>query len=243
MNYFDGLFLYEIVMLFAGILIFLVLIAALIVYLVKGKSLNTVLIAFIIPIVMIGFPAISSISLSKDKVELAKQIRQVQQNPKDLAARQQLEATTERIESRDVSSPETLTDLAQAQVMLNEPEKATANLDKALEANPQLPAAVELKRKIDLVNEVEKLTSEAEANPLDPKVKTQLNKNVAEVEKLPIASSHTLVTIGRAQEVLGKTAEAKTSADNAAAIDPNSIKAVEFQRRIDHKQSQRVEQK
>ena len=240
MNFFEGLQLYEIIMLFAGILIFLVLLAGLIFYLVRGKSLTVLLIAFVIPIVMIGFPAISSISFSNGKFDLQKQTALVLHDPKDELARKNLEEAKLRIESRETTNPETLTDLAKAQFILDEPDKAKVNLDKALQANPTLPAALALKDKIALIDDVEKLTNEAVKKPADPTIKNALNQKVAEIEQLPIASSDTLVKVARAQEVVGQTADAKKSVDIAVAIKPTSAPAIELQRQIDNKQLQTV---
>jgi tetratricopeptide (TPR) repeat protein len=240
MQFFDGLYQYEIVMLLCGVLFFLVLLAAIIVYLVRGKALTGLLVAFVIPVVMIGFPGINTISLSKDKLELQTKIKEVQNAPNDQKAREELDKVTARIESRQISNPETLTDLAKAQFILDEQDKAKINLDKALNTDPNLPAARDLEKKIKLINDVEKLTNEVTAKPTNEAVKTELTKKVAEVEQLPIASSDALVTVGRAQEVIGKTADAKKTADTAVAIDPKSVKATELQHRVNSKQLQTV---
>src|SRR5215217_111528 len=124
MSFFDGLYPYEIVMLLCGVLLFLVLVGGLIVYFVRGKALTGLLIAFAIPIVMMGFPGISSMSYNNARLDLKRQIAKVQEDPKDPAAREELEKTTAKIEEREASNPQTLTDLSQAQFILGDQEKA-----------------------------------------------------------------------------------------------------------------------
>lgn len=90
---------------------------------------------------------LSSFKLGKALAELQTRAKQVEQDPKDQVARRQLQQTAEKVAQRKFSNPQVLTTIANAQMILGEQDKAEANVDKALSANPKLPAAQQLKQK------------------------------------------------------------------------------------------------
>ncbi len=72
MNVFDGLHLYEIVLLVLGVILFLVLLVALIIFLIQGRSIKSLLLFFVVSVLMIGFPSVTKFKFDKDGVEIDK---------------------------------------------------------------------------------------------------------------------------------------------------------------------------
>jgi hypothetical protein len=70
MSFFSGLYLYQIVMLVAGTLPFIVILILLVILTATGKEIGKLFLFFALSIVMIGFPAYRKIEISKDGVKL-----------------------------------------------------------------------------------------------------------------------------------------------------------------------------
>jgi len=89
-NLFDGLHLYEIVLLVLGALFFLLLVVTLIVFVIKNRSIKPLLFFFLISVLMMGFPAVSKVKFDKDGVEIDKITRELADNPSNVAAKTKL---------------------------------------------------------------------------------------------------------------------------------------------------------
>src|SRR5436305_6938997 len=100
MSFFDGLYSYEVVLLVLGAVFFLVLMIAFVVLLSQGKPYGTLLVAFVIPIVMIGFPAIKSVQYHDGVVTIDKLTHDLQHNPTDSAKRAELNQKVSELASR-----------------------------------------------------------------------------------------------------------------------------------------------
>lgn len=74
--------------------------------------------------------------------------KQVEQDPKNDAAKAQLKQTIQTVTQVPVVNPVTLANLAKAQAAVGETEAANASVNKALKINPKLTEAVELKAKL-----------------------------------------------------------------------------------------------
>jgi hypothetical protein len=143
-NLFDGLFLYEITLLFLGALLFVILCIGLLIYFLKKEPINHLLFFFIIPVIMIGFPGINQISISNDKIELTKNQQKLIDNPNDSVAREKVEQITEKLENR-ASSPNALVQISTSNLLLGNSEKAIVLADKALASDRENMAAREIK--------------------------------------------------------------------------------------------------
>src|SRR5262245_60678264 len=118
MRFFEGLYSYEIVLLALGTLMFLMLLFAFVYSLIKKQALGRLFGFFLFPIVMIGFPVVSSIKLMNNLIEITKATRELEQRPTDKSAREDLVTAVQSVAARPLSNPETLTTIAHAQVAL-----------------------------------------------------------------------------------------------------------------------------
>jgi tetratricopeptide (TPR) repeat protein len=151
MSLFDGLHLYELVLLVLGVVLFLVLVIMLIISAMQGRSIKALLLFFVLPILMIGFPAIRKVKLDKDGFEIDKLALVLAQNPSDEAAKKKLEALVSAIKPRANESAQALVKVARAEAVLGQPTKAVDTLDQALKRNPELTIAKDLKARLKVL--------------------------------------------------------------------------------------------
>ena len=148
---FDGLYLYEVVLLFLGAVLFLVLVVAFILFVIKNRSIKPLLLFFAISVLMMGFPAISKVKFDKDGVEIDKITRELADNPSDVAAKTKLENLIGETKSRLIESPKGLVKIARAEAVLGNHDKALHTLNQALNSNPKLETAKDLKSRLETV--------------------------------------------------------------------------------------------
>ncbi len=127
-----NLHIYELVLLFLGAFLFLILSGGLIYYILKKEEIKKLLFFFPIPILMMAYPSIKDINISSDKIELSKYQKQYEENPKDTVALEKIEELTEELETR-VSSEEDLVQISKSNILLGQPEKAIAAANKVIE--------------------------------------------------------------------------------------------------------------
>ena len=132
---FEDLYTYEIVLLTAGFLLFLALLALVIIQTTKEKPVRPLLYFFIPTIIMMGYPGIQSFSISKDKLELTKIQEQLMEEPTDEKTKEQLAELTKKVELRAKTDRDYL-QLSKSYLLLNENEKALLASEKAVELNP-----------------------------------------------------------------------------------------------------------
>jgi cytochrome c biogenesis factor len=151
MQLFNGLYLYEIVLLCLGALLFVVLLVAMVAMLIKGRAIKILLRFFLISILMMGFPAVSLIKIKDLIVTLKRQTRQLEQNPIDQTARAAVAQTVETVTARTYSDPATLTTMAKAQIALGQEVRAQTTAKRAVEADPGNQEAAQVKAQIELL--------------------------------------------------------------------------------------------
>jgi tetratricopeptide (TPR) repeat protein len=217
----DGLYGYEVAMLWLGILLFIVLLFGLIARLRKGDSVASLLPFFGVAIAMIGYPSVQSITIGKDLLSIQKATHDLTVSPTNLELRQSINATLQKIQSRPIGDPSNLTMVATAQYALGDDSAAKQNLQKALAVNPNIPAAKALQQKIGIVETVTNLTNRVQLNPGDAQARTALQSTVSDAGKLPIANPNALTEIARGQAAMGDYSQAIANANKAAHIDPN----------------------
>jgi len=206
MALFDGLYLYEIVLLICGVVFFLGLLVALFWKVFSNQEYKNLLAFFVLPIAMIGFPSITSIQVKDGVVEIDKTTHELQSKPQDQQARAALQAQVSKIETRPFKDPTLLATLARAQFALGDESKAESNLNTALAAAPNLAPAVELKSKIELTKNLRAQTAAAESQPDNAKAREELRITYTKLSQLPIANPKAIETLSKAQAVLQKNA-------------------------------------
>ena len=221
MRLFDGLYLYEVVMLALGVFLFVVLVLALVYQLMHKRNLAGLLAFFAVSIVMMGYPSIKSVQVQKDGIDIEKTARELQANPDKAEVRSQLEQQVSSIGDRPISDPTTLTHLATAQFALGHEKAAEQTVQKALKSDPKAAGARELQDKITTFHKLDSMAAEVEKNPGDVAAKSQLQQTVKEASQQPNANPKALAHIAKAQQVLGQSEDAAKSLQKAIKIDPN----------------------
>jgi hypothetical protein len=133
---FGGLYSYEKVMLVCGVVLFAVLAALLMYSIVTKKSYLPLLSGFVLPIVMIGFPAVQKINFDnevKDAQALADQVKSAPPGQETAAKlKTELKATLSRIEPGRVTDPRTRSLLERAYTTAGDPEGAKLYKERLL---------------------------------------------------------------------------------------------------------------
>lgn len=232
MRLFDGLYLYEVVMLVLGIFLFVVLVLALVYQLMHKRSMAGLLAFFVVSIVMMGYPSIKSVQVQKDGVNIEKTARDLQANPDKAEVRSQLQQQVSQISDRPISNPTTLTSLATAQFALGNDKAAEQIVQKALQTDPMAAGARELQNKIVAVQKLDTLAAEVEKHPENTTARAQLQQAVTQASQQPTANPVALARIANAQSVLGQHEEASKNVQKALRIDPNLPEARKVQTTI-----------
>lgn len=141
---FKDLLIYEVVLLGLGILMFMVLIAVLVIFVTKDKKISGLLLFFPLPIIMIGYPSIQGIEIANDRIKIAKNTEKLIENPDDSAAWKEASVAVERIEKR-ANTTKDFVNLSKTSLVLGNPEKASEYADRALQKDPNLQTAKDLK--------------------------------------------------------------------------------------------------
>jgi hypothetical protein len=129
----------QIAMLVGGIILFVVALGVLIYCIVTRRSFTAVIVLFVIAIIMIAYPKITSFKLPGGiEVQLAQQIRAVEENPNDPTAKARLAATVTQASQNPDIAPKTRLTLAKAQLLLGQRDEATTNVKSALKLQPKL---------------------------------------------------------------------------------------------------------
>lgn len=202
MAFFDGLYNYEIISLICGGLLFIVLLAALLRKAFTNQSFAALLPFFLVAVIMIGFPAWSSVKVSDGVVEIDKQAHDLQQNPNDAALRSSLQSNVTTLSARPFKNAQTVATLAEAQFALGLENQAQQNLDKALATDPTLKPAQDLKAKIEVATKLSALTAAAEKQPGDPQVKQQLQNTVQQASQYKFANPAAVNNMKKATTML-----------------------------------------
>ncbi len=222
---FDGLYLFEWVLMALGVILFIVLVIAFFYQLTHNRSVGMLLAFFMVPIAMIGYPSLQSIQISDNKVSLEKKADAVLANPADTTARKELQQQVEKLRSRSFSDPATLTTISKAEFALGNDQVAKNNLEKALQKDPQLPAAKQLQIKIDSLDRLAPLTAQVKSNPTDEKAKAELNQTLNTVAQQPVANPAALLKVAQAQAALGDHAKAEKNIAIVQKINPKLVMA------------------
>lgn len=172
---FSNLYLYEIVLLFLGIFLFMLLCAALVYFIIRKDDLKKLLFFFPIPILMIAYPSIQEIQIEKDKFELRKYSDKVIENPEDTVAKKELIKVTEKLEKRATTIAD-FKAVAEANLILGNPDKTIDLTDKAIKSKIENP----LESNSAKNDEVDSLTNADQQKELK---NIQRIKDVATIQK------------------------------------------------------------
>lgn len=202
MPLFDGLTLGELVLLIGGAFFFVVLLVVFLKKSLGNKSVKGLLPFFAVPVVMMGFPTITSFKISQEGVEIDNQTTALQNNPNDEASRKALQSNVVELKKRSFNSPETLARLARAEYALGQEQEARTDVAKALKSDPTLQPATELRMKMELGDKISALNAAAESPSATPEVKQQLGTAVAQASQYKFANPKALQSLQKATKIL-----------------------------------------
>jgi len=180
MNLFDGLLLYEITLLLLGVILFLILSAGLLYYIIKKEQIKKLLLFFVIPIVMIGYPSIKEITISRDRIAFTKHLNDYIENPSDSTAKRNVALYTEKLEKR-ASNAEDIMEVSKSNLLLGNPERAVTLADKALQKDNTNQEARDIKRlaetQLQVNRNVSAMAQEEEAEQEEPEQEATLSES------------------------------------------------------------------
>lgn len=205
----DNLHLYEIVLLFLGIFLFVILTAGLTYYIIKKEEFKKLLLFFPISIIMIGYPSIQEIRVEKDKIIIVKYMDKILEDPDNIEIQEELARITKKLEKR-ASTPEDLKVVSVANLLLGNSEKVIELTAKAIDEkteskpetredsiskNSKIKAFTEIKKLATIQNDYKKdsailidtmlFKKQLEKIPWDnPKIKDYLNKRTITKQKI-----------------------------------------------------------
>lgn len=134
-NLLAGLKLHEILLMFLGVILFLALVFILIWKVMKGTSIKSLAIFFLLPIVMIGYTSIKSIAWGDLKIDVNETARAVNNNPNDTTAANKLALLLQQMDlDRIKGDPQALLGVANAESALGNYDTALSIVNQSIES-------------------------------------------------------------------------------------------------------------
>lgn len=206
----NDLHLYELVLLFLGVILFMILSAGLVYYIVKKEEIKKLLFFFPIPIIMIGYPSIQEFTISKDKIELSKNKEKYIDNPNDTLAKQKIAELTEKLKER-AQTPEDIVRISEAKLLLGEPEEAIKYADKAIEEQKKETVEENPDESETGVITADSLKIKTTARAFQIKDLAQIqNTNIEEVDKDALENKIENIEVSKDLEPIKKVVAKKT---------------------------------
>jgi hypothetical protein len=175
---FDGLLLYEIVLLFLGVFLFLILSAGLLYYIIKKEQIKKLLLFFVLPILMIGYPSIQEISISKDRILLTKYQEEFIENPTDSVAKKKVEEYTDKLEDR-ASGTDAIVQISKSKLLLGDHNEAVDFANKAITRESTNQEARQIRSLATLEKSIQESPDESNQIQMDSIAKDlQVSSNV-----------------------------------------------------------------
>ncbi len=209
----------EFVLLCMGIVFFITLLVILIIMVVQKRDIKVLLLFFLFPLAMIGWPTIKIVKVSPGGFELNKEnIAEAQTNPE---ARKKLEEITNSLNNTNITNPDSIKLLAQANAVLGDTSMAIKHVEKALMKNPNDREALHLQYIYATPNfKLEKGIENVKKNPNDLKAKEDLKSTVLQIENSDGTRKPDLVKVAAAHYLLEDTAKAISTLEKAVVKDP-----------------------
>jgi len=212
-NLFDGLFLYEVILMLLGSVLFLVVIFLI----VKQKDINkNHLMGIGLSILMIAFPGIKSFSIQDGIINIEKNLEELKENPDDSATKKTLEQEVGTIGDRPVKSSRNLTTLSEANLELGKTQKAETLAKEALDKAPGNVQAAEVVNVI----EVDKSIEEIKSNPNNKEAKEKLHRKIDKLKKIRTESGRRTSHIAAGYDALGDEVMVKAYIDSTRMYQP-----------------------
>ena len=234
----------ESIMMSMGVIIFLVLLFLLVWQVMKQRPYALLLLAFLIPIVLVGYPAIQSIGFDNWKITITKYAQKVADNPKDTVASNQLkrELGSFQSDSRVQNNPEALAAVATAQLALGKLDSANVTIQKAKALAPESVSvkatAIAVTKQIKLneqflkdVNLLDKHVDKLQQQPKDTATTTSVIKTLSNLTIPRYVDRPSALIIARSYATIHQPEQAKRVLNNVVA-DTGSVEAKELKKEL-----------
>jgi len=182
---FTDLHLYELILLFLGIFLFLILSAGLVYYIIKKEEIKKLLLFFPIPILMIAYPSVKEVTISSDKIAFSKYQEAYIENPDDTIAKQNLKKFTEKLEDR-AHSAEDIIQISKSKLLLGNTKEAVQYANKAIKLE---------KERVPVTAETQPENTSATTSMKSAKVTTQALqlKKLAQIQEMKRSNVDTAI--------------------------------------------------
>lgn len=223
MELFDGLLLYEITLLLLGVILFLILSAGLLYYIIKKEQIKKLLLFFVIPIVMIGYPSIKEITISRDRIAFTKHLNDYIENPSDSTAKRNVALYTEKLEKRATNS-EDIMQVSKSNLLLGNNEKAATLADKALEKDITNQEARDIKKLAEAQLQIKEYERERATAVEAERERTEQEMSLSESENSPVSEP---LTNAEELQIMGDFSETAEPVISQKRLNVNTIQNVE----------------
>lgn len=209
----------EFVLLCLGIILFFTLLIILIIMAVQKREFKVLLLFFLIPLAMIGWPTIKSMKLSPTGFELSNEnINKAQTNQE---ARSQLEQITKNLNGTNISSPDSIKLLAKANAVLGDTNIAIQQVERVLMKYPNDKEALHLRNIYSTPDVIlQKSIDKVKTNPTDQNAKAELQSNLQQIETGTETKKPNLIKVAAAHYLLADTAKTISTLEKAVVKDP-----------------------
>jgi hypothetical protein len=246
MGNFEGLSFFETVLLFMGVLLFLVLVFLLIWNVLKQKSYKSLLGFFVVPIVMIGYSSIKNVQYKDFVLNLQNATDSVQANPGDTTARNSLMSVLGQIEEKGkslFSSPSAVVSIAQAHLSLGNYDSAAHYLNVAAKIDSTTPRLAAVRQEVvQQVTEEQALTKQAavlkaqlvklETTPKDAGAVDTITRTLATLKRPVYADSSSVLTVAKALAIVDQGQRSVDKIDKVIKANPHSSTALKLKAQV-----------
>ena len=178
-NIFDGMLLWEIILLLLGVVLFLTIIGGFI-YLIKKDKLKTSYGSFfLIPIIMIAFPSIRYVNFMNGLFEINTLTEKWEENPDDTENLKKLEEIIKEEANSPIRTEKELVAQAKANTALENFDEAEKQVETLLEKDPDNEEVKIIKARI----EVSKAQRQLEQDSTNVQAQQKVEANIKVLEK------------------------------------------------------------
>ncbi len=195
----DGLQLHEVVMFMLGGLLFMVLLFLIVLFALRKRQLKPLLLFFIIPVVMLGWPSIAKIQLNQEGLMLVNNLKELEKYPDNETLQNKVEQSIQVLEEKNVNAPDKLADIARAKYLLGKNKAALETISKIPEADKAVLGVADLQRTIHTTQDIERKLEKAKASP------TPESLEILKITKAQIEADHKFSENVRLQRYVNKS--------------------------------------
>jgi tetratricopeptide (TPR) repeat protein len=242
----QGLYLYEVILMIAGGILFLALVFLLIWNSIKGKSITPLLPFFLIPIIMIGWSTIKSVSYDNGKIDIEKTADSLAKNPADTTLQIKLEKSVAAFDTtRATTDTVALNAISKAYYALGKYTDATRYNQKTLSINPNMQSAINLKTGIEkqvaikdnFNKSIARLTSclatlNASKGAADPAVTRQIVDTLKNLKHPTYTDAASSLVIAKALAAVNKKEQSMQIVQKVLEADPQSQETLQVKQNI-----------